>query len=142
MMNYGETSGYYGDYNVIMQALHEMSDIEVVNVKVRHEIILREIMVTLRKDKKINIQLYIAGNDPLRKTRGVKLSEELNRRIYEKISNQPSASNALSRIKSAFGTWLHKLTSDEVIERGSFGEVHLHGYSHNHDGKSHQKYVY
>ena len=88
VINYGQTSGYYGDYNAIVQSLEEMPDIEIINSYANHDITLEEINFTVLKDEEINIQFYIAQDAPFRKTRGKELSEELRRRIDKAISNQ------------------------------------------------------
>jgi hypothetical protein len=88
VINYGQTSGYYGDYNSIMQSLEGMPDIEIINEDINYDTTIEEIYLTLIKDNNITFNLYFAQDEPFRKTRGEELATELRKRIDKEISNQ------------------------------------------------------
>ena len=87
VINYGQTTGYYGDYNSIIQSLEAMPDIEIIKADYNLDTTLEEIYLTLVKDQKTTFDFYIGQDEPFRKTRGSELSAELKRRIDQKISN-------------------------------------------------------
>ncbi len=117
-MNDGQTSGYYGDYNAILQTLQEMPDIEVLGAEANHDLILREITLHLRKNSAISIQLYIDKNDPIRKTRGKRLSDELRERINKEISTRPIPLSISECIKSLFNARIHNVSNLTVCPFG------------------------
>lgn len=84
-LNRGHTFGYYGQYNMVSNALAKLPDVRVLSGGHNHDITLEEFHFDIRTSEGRDIVIWFNEDNPVRKMSGQELSQALTNMIQDAL---------------------------------------------------------